>query len=245
MLDKTEQKLYSVICRHDGIKAREIADILNIDRKTVNHYLYSSPLMHELCYTDRDYCWHGLIRQSVPHYGLEEFSGYYSSLSEFLALSPDEWFSVLCEGCERIGRNLNDTRGLFHSFIDCHEVVYNALSQLCRRRIADSSWEVVFELRIKRSRHIRIYADVLLISKAKIFSLEFKMKDIINQEEILQSAKYVPFLETIFGPTYDIIPALILTKASELYLYEQLGSSDAAIPVCSGDMLPIFIEEYV
>ena len=33
----------------------------------------------------------------------------------------EEWLSRLMEGCTNIGRNLNDTRGLFHSFRDCRE----------------------------------------------------------------------------------------------------------------------------
>ena len=109
----------SVICRHDGIRAREIADILHADRRAVNQILYSSPLMKELCYQDRDYCWHGIMKQARPHIGLQEFAGYYATAEDFTAQTEEEWLASLTEGCKNIGRNLNDTRGLFHSFRDC------------------------------------------------------------------------------------------------------------------------------
>ena len=53
-------------------------------------------------------------------------------------------------------------------------------------------WEIVFELRLKRSRHVRIYADVLVITEDRVFALEFKMKDAVDPEEIKQAAKYDP-----------------------------------------------------
>ena len=47
--DQTERAICAAICRSDGIKAREIAKALNLNRTTVNHALYNSPLMKELC----------------------------------------------------------------------------------------------------------------------------------------------------------------------------------------------------
>ena len=61
-MEQAEREICTLICHHDGIKAREIADKLNIDRRAVNHILYSSPLMKELCWQDREYRWH------VPSY---------------------------------------------------------------------------------------------------------------------------------------------------------------------------------
>ena len=47
----TERKICFVICRSDGIRAKEISDVLGIDRKAVNRVLYSSPLLggHTIC----------------------------------------------------------------------------------------------------------------------------------------------------------------------------------------------------
>lgn len=75
-----------------------------------------------------------------------------------------------------------------------------------------------------RAKYIRIYADVLVITENKVFSLAFKMKDRIDPEEILQAAKYTEYLEVLFGPAYDVIPALVLTRATDLYRYEPLGN---------------------
>ncbi len=75
---QTEQAICALICQNDGIRAREIARELGLDHQTVNHVLYSSPLMKELCWQDREYRWHGIVRQARPHIGLQEFAGYYS-----------------------------------------------------------------------------------------------------------------------------------------------------------------------
>ena len=244
--NETDRAICAVICRSNGIKAKDIATELGIDRKTVNQVLYSSPLMKELCWQDKDYLWHGIIRQSRPHSGLMEFAGYYSLVRDFMALSEEAWLEKLTEGCTNIGRNLNDTRGLFHSFRDCRAqmiALFRDLADMAGDRIYD--WEIAFELRLKRSRHVRIYADVLVITEDKVFALEFKMKDRIDPEEVQQAAKYVPYLEIMFGPDYEIIPVLVLTAANELFRFEAIGGKDMILPVCSGDMLFNAFDEYL
>lgn len=241
--DMLERALYSEICSHDGIKAKDIGRDLAVDRKTINQYLYKAPFLKELCYQDRDYKWHGLIRQERPHLGLGDFCGYYSSVQEFLELDEEEWFTAMLSGCRNIGRNLNDTRGLFHSFRDCRMVMVRLFQDL--EDIFEPDWEIAFELRINRARYIRIYADVLVLTKDKAFSLEFKMKDKIEAEEIQQAAKYTEYLEVLLGKEYDVIPCLVLTRAEDLYTHERLGKSDALVPVCSGDMLFNLFDEYI
>ena len=243
---QTEQAVCALICQRDGIKAREIAKELGLDHQVVNHVLYSSPLMKELCWQDREYRWHGIVRQARPHTGLQEFAGYYSSVGEFMDLSEEEWLEKLTEGCTNIGRNLNDTRGLFHSFRDCRAQMHRLFDDLLEMA-ADSclDWEIAFELRLKRSRHIRIYADVLVITENRVFALEFKMKDKIDPKEILQSAKYVPYLEIVFGPAYEVIPVLVLTGAADFFDFCPVGETDMVLPVCSGDMLFNAFDEYL
>ena len=242
-----ERKIYEAISASDGVKARTIAAVTGIERKTVNHYLYASPLMAELCYQDKEYRWHSLISQQVPHYGLQEFSGFYSTVKEFLALNEEEWLSGLKQGCYNIGRNLNDTRGLIHSFRDCRETMLALFSdlKLFVPEKAFAEWEICFEFRIKKSRHIRIYADVLLITGNRVFSLEFKMKDEILKEEIEQAAKYVPFLEIIFGSGYEVIPVLVLTAGTDLFRFEPLQEDRGEVAVSSGDMLFNVLDYYM
>lgn len=243
---QTDREICALICRNDGIKAKDIARALNVDRQEVNHILYSSPLMKELCWQDRDYCWHGIMKQSCPHTGLQEFAGYYDTVKHFLDLSEEQWLERLAEGCTNIGRNLNDTRGLFHSFRDCREQIIRLFQDL-RSMIGDAclAWEIAFELRLKRSRYVRIYADVLIITEDLVFSLEFKMKDRIDPEEVLQAAKYCPYLEIMFGPEYEVIPILVLTAACDCFDFVQIGKTDAVLPVCSGDMLFNVLDEYM
>ena len=244
--EQAERSICALICAHDGIKAREIAKKLTLDHTSVNRILYRSPLMKELCWKDENHFWHGLIRQSYPHHGLREICAYYSDVQEFLSQSEEEWLDRIKEGCINIGRNLNDTRGLIHSFCDCRLTMRRLFADLSE--MTDDSfqdWEIAFELKLKRGKYIRIYTDVLMIAKKRIFSLEFKMKDAIDPEEILQAAKYTPYLEIVFGPTYDVIPVLVLTKAEELFCYCPIGNTDMLLPVCSGDMLFNVLDEYL
>ena len=244
--EQTERKICAAICQSEGIKAREIARRLDLDRNTVNHVLYNSPLLRELCYQDASYRWHGIIRQSRPHTGLYDYSGYYSFVSEFLELTEDEWMDRMTEGCQRIGRNLNDTRGLLHSFRDCREQMVGLFHDL-REMMGEGclDWEIAFEFRLKRARYVRIYADVLVITENRVFSLEFKMKDKVDPDEVSQAAKYLPYLEIVFGTDYEVIPALVLTTASELFEFASIGKSDFILPVCSGDMLFNVFDEYL
>ena len=241
-----ERAVYSLISVKDGIKAKDIASLLHLSRSSVNHLLFSSPLMHELCFQDSLYCWHALIRQAPVHEGLYEFSGWYGTVREFIRMSEESWLSSLQDGCRRIGRNLNDTRGLIHSFRDCRTVMCSLFQDLADMTDASfQDWEIVFELRINRARMIRIYADVLVVAPHKVFSLEFKMKNAVDPEEVIQAAKYCPFLEVIFGPEYEVIPALILTSASDLFDFVPIGRTDMILPVASGDMLFNVFNEYL
>ncbi len=242
-IDIIERDIYALICSSDGIKAKEIAKKLKKDRGIINHYLYASPYMHELCCRDREYNWHGYIRQARPHKGLGDFCGYYSTVKEFLELGEDEWMEMLQSGCKRIGRNLNDTRGLFHSFRDTAETMRALFADL--EGVAYEDWEIVFELRIKKSRAVRIYADVLVITEKYVFSLEFKMNDKIEEKEVQQAAKYSAYQEVLFGPEYDVIPVLVLTKADDLYCYVPLKGTTAELPVCAGNMLFNVLDEYL
>lgn len=246
MFSQEERAVYSVISVCDGIMAKEIASRLGLTRQVVNHLLFSSPLMHELCYQDTSFRWHALIRQAPVHEGLYEFSGWYGTVREFMDTQENEWLTALQEGCRRIGRSLNDTRGLFHSFLDCRKVMESLFRDLSG--MTDPSfrnWEIVFELRFNRARMIRIYADVLVITPDHVFSLEFKMKDTVDPVEIMQAAKYSPFLEVVFGPRYEICPALVLTAASDLFDFFPIGNTDMLLPVSSGDMLFNVFNEYL
>ena len=246
LADETEKAVCALICRSGGIKAREIAKELSLDHRTVNHILYASPLMRELCWQDGNYRWHGILRQAYPHSGLQEFSGYYGLVGDFLELDEEAWLEAMRSGCRNIGRSLSDTRGLLHSFRDCREQMRALFSDL-REMLGESClrWEIVFELRLKRARYVRIYADVLVVTENRVFSLEFKMKNGPEHDEVLQAAKYCPYLEIMFGPDYEVIPVLVLTKARELFDFMQIGSADALLPVCSGDMLFNVFNEYL
>ncbi len=244
--DETERRICSVVCSADGLKAREIAKKLGLENTTVNRVISRSGLLRELCWQDSDYRWHGLVKQTRPHTGLQEFSGWYGTVAAFLEQDEQTWLAALEQGCTNIGRSLTDTRGLIHSFLDCRMQMLTLFRDL--QEMSDKSclgWELVFEFRLKRSRHVRIYADVLVVTENRVFSLEFKMKDSIDPAEVLQAAKYCPYLEIVFGPAYEVIPVLVLTRAADLFRFVPIGKADAVLPVCAGDMLFNVFNEYL
>ena len=109
LFSREEREVYALISRNDGLKAREIAARTGMEKTEVSRLLFSSALMREMCYQDRDCRWHALIRQASVHEGLYEFSGWYGTVREFMELAEETWLELLTEGCRRIGRNLNDT----------------------------------------------------------------------------------------------------------------------------------------
>ena len=243
---ETERAVCACICRSGGVKAKEIAKSLGLSHTEVNRVLYASPLLRELCWQDKDYRWHALVPQTRPNAGLREFAGWYGYAGDFSALTDAEWLDQLTEGCGRVGRSLNDNRGLLHSFRDCRETLLALFRDLeGMAGEACLGWELAFELRLKRTRHVRLYADVLVITENRVCSLEFKMKDRIDPDEVQQAAKYAPWLEVLFGPEYEIIPVLVLTAAKDLYTFAPIGEKDAVLPVCSGDMLFNALDEYL
>lgn len=246
MFTDLERRIYALVSRREGLKAREIAAALGTDHSVINRELYKSALMREMCYQDREYRWHPLIRHASPHEGIYEFSAWYGTVSEFMELDEETWMEEMTEGCRRIGRNLNDTRGVLHSFRDCRQTMRALFEDL--ESMTDGSfrnWEIAFEFRLNKARYIRIYTDVLVITAQRVFSLEFKMKNVIEPDEILQAAKYVKPLEIVFGSDMDMLPALVLTGTSELFEMVPIGDRDALLPVCSGDMLFNVFNEYL
>lgn len=227
---------YALICSRDGVTAREIARELGVERKQVNQLLYAYPFIRDLCYHDDEYCWHGLIRQAFPHDGLRDYCGWYGYAEEFLALDEAAWLAELQDGCRRIGRNLNDARGLIHSFTDARAVMRGLFADLAEYGVDCSGWEVCFELRIKRAKWVRIYADVLVIVPGYAFSLEFKMKDEGDQAEVDQAAKYAPYLQVVLGPAVEVAPALVLTRAGECFDHVS-STSGAQVAIASPDLL--------
>ena len=236
-------KVYSAVCSHDGVTAREIARELGVKRKDVNQVLYGESFVRDLCYCDEDYRWHGLIRQAYPHEGIYDFSGWYGTVRELRSQSENEWLAELEDGCRRIGRNLNNERGLLHSFTDARLVMLELFHCLQSRLVDCDNWETCFELRIKREKWVRIYADTLVIAPGHAFSLEFKMKDEVDQAEVDQAAKYTPYLSVLLGPEVEVIPALILTRAEGLYSHV-LAADGNTVTVASREMLlNVFDEE--
>ena len=254
--DALGRAMYQLICSHDGITAREMARQLGVERKACNQRLYAYPFIRDLCYHDDDYRWHGLIQQRAPHEGLFDFSGWYGTVAEFMAQDEDMWLDELRAGCGRIGRSLNDTRGLIHSFCDCRAVMRETFTALVDFGVTCDGWELCFELRIRRAKWVRIYADALVIVPGEsrecgglgkpgyAFSLEFKMKDAVDPVEVAQAAKYVPYLEVVLGDGVSVVPALVLTRARDLYTHELL-SDGGELPVASGDALFNVFDEYL
>ncbi len=70
-----------------------------------------------------------------------------------------------------------------------------------------------------------------------------KAKEIAKQLSL--DTKTVNQILYRFGPSYDEIPVLVLTRSEDHFSFEPIGESDALLPVCSGDMLFNAFNEYL
>ena len=109
---QAQRSVCAAICQGNGLKAKEIARLLDLDRGTVNHILYSSPLLKELCWQDDDYRWHGIIQQSRPHRGLYEFSGFLVWLKSFLLFRKKN-------GCSSLPQDAGASAEISTTPVDC------------------------------------------------------------------------------------------------------------------------------
>jgi hypothetical protein len=75
-----------------------------------------------------------------------------------------------------------------------------------------------------------------LAYEAGKFSLEFKMKDEGDQDEVDQAAKYAPYLQVVLGPQFQVAPALVLTRAADLYDHVS-ATGGVQVAVVSPDLL--------
>lgn len=96
--------------------------------------------------------------------------------------------------------------------------------------------------RIRRTRWVRVHADVLLIAPGHVFSLEFNMKEKVDPAEVAHAARYVPCLEMVMGSDTNVVPVLVLTRACDLFVHGLLDGN-GKLPVASGDMLFTVFDE--
>ena len=54
LFPREELAVYRLISGNDGLKAREIAAKLGMEKTDVSRLLFSAPLMREMCYQDRE-----------------------------------------------------------------------------------------------------------------------------------------------------------------------------------------------
>ena len=71
------------------------------------------------------------------------------------------------------------------------------------------------------------------------------MKSLIEPQEVLQAAKYVPYLEMILGAEVEVIPALVLTAGYDYFDYVPINNTGGVLAACSGDMLFNVFNEYM
>ena len=45
-INETEIRIYSLICSNDGIKARDIARKVGVEKADINRLLYNAPFIH-------------------------------------------------------------------------------------------------------------------------------------------------------------------------------------------------------
>ncbi len=102
-MTSVERKIYDVIKENAGLKGREIASILEMDKRDVNSTLSQSSALKRLVYQKSDYCWY-----------LKDTSNEAGSQNKENSGSSD----VICEVC---GHPMVVKKGRFGQFLGCSQ----------------------------------------------------------------------------------------------------------------------------
>lgn len=232
-----ERKIYEVIKEHKGILSKDISLITDIDKRSVSSLLHHSIILRSLCYMDENWFHHAYESVSstnlqLKHSDIEQYSCYYSAISDFVTLDIDDWITSIKGGCARAKKG-----GIGASQIKAWCDSFRILKEAFNNINFTDSWEIAFEYN-STFEGINRWVDVLLIVNEKIVAVEFKGVRCFFEKYLGQTEKYIPDLERYFDEfDNEIIPLLVLTQAVNLRESHKYSYKEYNLEVCSGDML--------
>lgn len=217
-----------------GLKARQIAKLLNEDRQTVNRFLYA----HQSEYSvDSHYVWKAKKATAkpaepptLPHpYDApvsSERCCYASNMLTFLAETETDWLDCMQNNFTRI-MPLPLGESQVRAWKDCFRVLKNELPAIATAR---PEFDIVFEYCLPYESGRR--PDVLLISQEQVIVLEFKQNFRVIHADLDQTAAYARDIHEYHYESRNshVSAILVLTGATDIELDRDLSTGVLVAP---------------
>lgn len=217
-----------------GLKARQIAKLLNEDRHAVNRFLYA----HQSEYSvDIHFVWKAKQKTptpaepSAPTISFDtpvrsDRCCYVNNISAFMAETESAWLDLMQENFTRI-MPLPLGESQVRAWKDCFRVLKNELPAIAAAR---PEFDIVFEYCLPYESGRR--PDVLLISQEQVIVLEFKQNFRVIHADLDQTAAYARDIHEYHYESRNshVSPILVLTGATDMDLDRDLSTGVLVAP---------------
>lgn len=217
-----------------GLKARQIAKLLNEDRQTVNRFLYA----HQSEYSvDSHYVWKANLKAASPSEpiappkisnvpGSSDRCCYANNICGFLAEPERDWLDGMQQNFTRI-MPLPLGESQVRAWKDCFRVLKDELPAIAATR---PEFDIVFEYCLPYESGRR--PDVLLISQEQVIVLEFKQNFRVIHADLDQTAAYARDIHEYHYESRNshVSAILVLTGATDIELDRDLSTGVLVAP---------------
>lgn len=229
------ERIYEILSTSPtGLKARQIAKLINEDHHAVNRFLYA----HQSEYSvDSHYVWRAkLITQNPtsPPASQKTVDApvsfdrccYAKNISAFLVETESDWLDCMQKNFIRI-MSLPLGESQVRAWKDCFRVLKNELPAIA---VARPDFDIVFEYCLPYESGRR--PDVLLISQEQVIVLEFKQNFRVIHADLDQTAAYARDIHEYHYESRNshVSPILVLTGAADMELDRDLSTCVLVAP---------------
>lgn len=216
-----------------GLKAREIANLIDEDRHAVNSFLYANQSEYSV---DSNYIWTAKQVTAAPAVAAPPNMGsttvrsdrccYVNSIGGFMAEAEADWLDSMQKNFTRImALPLGESQ--VRAWKDCFRVLKNELPAIAAAR---PEFYIVFEYCLPYESGRR--PDVLLISQEQVIVLEFKQNFRVIHADLDQTAAYARDIHEYHYESRNshVSPILVLTGATDIVLDRDLTTGVLVAP---------------
>ncbi|MDO5445549.1 MAG: hypothetical protein Q4F31_08015 [Eubacteriales bacterium] len=189
-----------------------------------------------------------MISRSVPHYGLEHYSWYYSSAEMFLKVSEADFMEKMEDSCINTATIIGTPRfpQKMSKMIRCSMAgMFKDLELVSGKNQPANkyrNWETAFHVNIVTPHsEIKLSCDVLLITESAAYPIVFVNAEKPSDKTIAKIIEKTDDFSIIMGNTYRLIPAAVMIGSSGSFQTVSVRSEETGccytVPVCSRDMM--------
>lgn len=229
------ERIYEVLSKSPtGLKARQIAKLINEDHHTVNRFLYAHQAEYSI---DSHYVWTVNRKTENPKKSTElpksfvapvgsERCCYANHTCTFLAETEGDWLDCMQKNFVHIvPLPLGESQ--VRAWKDCYRVLKNELPAIAEAR---PDFDIVFEYCLPYESGRR--PDVLLISQEQVIVLEFKQNFRVIHADLDQTAAYARDIHEYHYESRNshVSAILVLTGATDMEMDRDLSTGVLVAP---------------